>query len=86
MEQAFKRLNLGFDKRAWLKKHLKKKATCTRCGSVVCRHMMKRHHGTKKCRRGKLKTDADIPDAGAKARNEAEKGSGHHEGDAEGPA
>ena len=47
--EEFKRLNLGFDKKAWLRKHLKKKAKCSRCGSVVCRHMMKRHWGTRKC-------------------------------------
>ena len=41
--EEFKRLNLGFDKKAWLRKHLKKKAKCSRCGSVVCRHMMFRH-------------------------------------------
>ena len=47
--EEFKRLNLGFDKKAWLRKHLKKKAKCSRCGSVVCRHMMFRHHLTRKC-------------------------------------
>ena len=58
--EEFKRLNLGFDKKlsgvkqAWLRKHLKKKAECSRCGSVVCRHMMKRHLKTKKCRLASL--------------------------------
>ena len=53
--EEFERLNLGFDKKlsgvkqAWLRKHLKKKAECSRCGSVVCRHMMFRHHLTRKC-------------------------------------
>ena len=47
--QSMKRLNLGFDKKAWLKQHLKKKATCSRCKSVVCKHMLKRHYLTNKC-------------------------------------
>ena len=46
---AFKRLHLKFDKKAWLKQHRKKKAACPFCGSVVCRHMMKRHLRTRKC-------------------------------------
>ena len=56
--EEFKRLNLGFDKKAWLRKHLKKKAKCGRCGSVVCRHMMKRHWGTTKCIRATANTSS----------------------------
>ena len=44
-----KRLKLGFDRKAWIRKHLKKKINCARCGSVVCRHMIRRHWLTNKC-------------------------------------
>ncbi len=38
-----------FDKKAWLKQHLRKKTACPLCGSVVVRHMLKRHQATNKC-------------------------------------
>ena len=54
---VWKKLNLErskmvkpkFDKKAWLKQHLRKKTACPLCGSVVVRHMLKRHQATNKC-------------------------------------
>ena len=49
--EDLKTLKLGFDRKAWTRKHLKKKATCSNCGAVVCAHTMKRHVKSYKCRR-----------------------------------
>ena len=49
LTQDIKRLKLSFNRAAWIRKHLKRKIKCTRCGSVVCRHMIKRHWLTNKC-------------------------------------
>ena len=38
-----------FDRAAWRKNHLAKKAACKLCGSVVCKHTMSRHQKTMKC-------------------------------------
>ena len=46
-----KTLKLGFDKKSWIRNHLKKKATCSNCGAIVCAHTMKRHVKTYKCKR-----------------------------------
>ena len=43
--EGIKKLKLGFNR----KKHLQKKAECSRCGTVVCRHMLNRHQRTMKC-------------------------------------
>ena len=43
--EGIKKLKLGFNRA----RHLKKKTKCSRCGSVVCRHMLKRHYCTMKC-------------------------------------
>ena len=46
--QRVERLKLGFDRKAWTRNHLKKKAVCLRCRCKVCAHMMKRHQRTRK--------------------------------------
>ena len=38
-----------FNKKAWLKQHLRKKTACPLCCSVVVRHMLPRHQATNKC-------------------------------------
>ena len=43
--EGIKKLKLGFNR----KKHLQKKAKCSRCGTVVCAHIMNRHQRTMKC-------------------------------------
>ena len=42
-------LKLGFDRKAWTRKHLRIKVKCPWCGSVVCKHMLRRHWLTRKC-------------------------------------
>ena len=70
--EELKRLNLGFNKKEWLRKHLKKKARCGRCGSIVCKHMRMRQDNKKmsfnlrkmfsctKKKHGRHKTGAEI--------------------------
>ena len=48
---GIKKLKLGFDRKAWTRAWLKQTAPCPRCGSVVVRHMHKRHWKTPKCKR-----------------------------------
>ena len=43
------KVEIKFNKKAWLKQHLRKKTACPLCGSVVVRHMLKRHQATNKC-------------------------------------
>ena len=47
---GLEKLNLGFDKKAWSRKYFKTKARCPRCMSLVCKHLLKRHWATDKCR------------------------------------
>ena len=44
------KLKLSFDRKAWTRKHLKKKSKCPRCGTVLCTHIIKRHQKTAKCK------------------------------------
>ena len=48
-QEETRRRSKKFDKKAWLKQHLRKKTKCSLCGSVVVRHMLKRHQATNKC-------------------------------------
>ena len=44
-----KKMKIKFDRKDWIRKHLKTKIKCVRWGSIVCRHMIRRHWGTNKC-------------------------------------
>ena len=50
----FGKLTLKFNKAAYNKVYFKKKKECAICGSVVVRHMMRRHLKTAKCRLASL--------------------------------
>ena len=50
----FGKLTLKFDRAAYNKVYFKKKKECAICGSVVVRHMMRRHLKTMKCRLASL--------------------------------
>ena len=50
LTERVQRLKLGFDRKIWTRAWLKQKAPCPRCGSVVVKHMHKRHWKTPKCK------------------------------------